>query len=113
MTCTQAVLSLLLFTPCNDGGGPSMDIAIAEALANPSRLESDRLKDALRRPDQILAFFEISPGMNVLDMFSGGGYYTEILSSVVGSKVKSRPTTTVRICRTLLKNWANALPKIK
>jgi len=61
-----------------------MDVAIAEALANPARPESDRMKDPLRKPDQVLSFFEIKPGMTVLDLFSGGGYYTEILSGVVG-----------------------------
>jgi predicted methyltransferase len=86
MTCTQAVLSLLLLTPCGDGGGNSMDLVIAEALASPARPESDRLRDALRRPDQILSFFEIAPGMKVLDLFSGGGYYTEILSGIVGTE---------------------------
>jgi len=86
MTCSQAVASLLLFTSCGDDGGPSMDLVVAEVLANPSRPESDRLRDALRRPDLVLSFFEISPGMKVLDLFSGGGYYTEILSGVVGAK---------------------------
>lgn len=84
MTCTQALLSLLLVAPCSDGGGQSMDVAIAEALANPDRLESDRARDPLRKPDQVLAFFEIKPGMRVLDLFSGGGYYTEIVSRIVG-----------------------------
>ena len=84
MTCTQAVLSLMLISPCSDGGGTSINLDIAEALANPARLESDRLRDPLSRPDLVLAFFEISPGMNVLDLFSGGGYYTEIISKVVG-----------------------------
>lgn len=84
MTCTQALLSLLLITPCTDGGTPAMDVAIAEALADPQRIESDRSRDPLRKPDQVLAFFEIKPGMRVLDLFSGGGYYTEILSRVVG-----------------------------
>ncbi len=88
MTCTQAVLSLLLFSPCNEGGGPSLDLAIAEALANPERPQADRLKDPLRRPDDVLAFFEVGPGMTVLDLFSGGGYYTEILSGVVGESGK-------------------------
>ena len=85
MTCTQALLSLLLISPCNDGGSPSMDIAIAEALASPQRIEADRARDPLRKPDQVLTFFEIKPGMRVLDLFSGGGYYTEILSRVVGA----------------------------
>jgi len=88
MTCTQAILSLLLISPCSDEGGPSMDLAIAESLASPARPETDRAKDALRRPDQVLAFFEIEPGMTVLDLFSGGGYYTELLSGTVGADGK-------------------------
>jgi len=86
MTCSQAMISLLFFTSCGDGGGPSMDLVVAEALANPARPESDRLRDALRRPDLVLSFFEIEPGMKVLDLFSGGGYYTEILSGIVGAE---------------------------
>jgi len=84
MTCVQAVLSLLLVSPCSDGGGSSTQAVIAAALAQPARMESDRAKDPLRKPDEVLAFFEIKPGMRVLDLFSGGGYYTEILSGVVG-----------------------------
>jgi predicted methyltransferase len=42
----------------------------------------------LRRPDLVLSFFEIEPGMTVLDLFSGGGYYSEILSRVVGDEGK-------------------------
>lgn len=56
----------------------------AAAVANPSRLEPDYARDAGRKPDQVLEFLGIERGMNVLDMFSGGGYYTEILSNVVG-----------------------------
>ena len=84
MTCMQAVLSLLLVSPCSDGGGSSSQAIYAEALAQPARLQSDREKDPLRKPGEVLAFFEIKPGMKVLDLFSGGGYYTEILSGVVG-----------------------------
>jgi len=84
MTCTQALLSLLLISPCTDGGGTSIDLNIAEALDSPQRREEDRLKDPFRKPDQVLSFFEIKPGMRVLDLFSGGGYYTEILSRTLG-----------------------------
>lgn len=84
MSCTQALLSLLLLSPCGDGGGPAMDLPIATALAAPERLESDRLRDPLRKPDEVLQFFGLQPGMSVLDLFSGGGYYTEIASRTVG-----------------------------
>lgn len=56
----------------------------AGALANPSRLEGDYARDAGRKPGQVLAFLGVERGMDVLDLFSGGGYYTEILSQVVG-----------------------------
>lgn len=57
---------------------------VQEAVAHPGRSDADRAADATRKPDQVLAFFGIEPGMTVLDMFSGGGYYTELLSYLVG-----------------------------
>ena len=54
------------------------------AVDAPGRTDADRARDAGRKPAEVLAFFGIEPGMTVLDMFSGGGYYTELLSRVVG-----------------------------
>jgi predicted methyltransferase len=56
----------------------------ADAVANEARPEADRGRDAGRKPAEVLEFFGIAPGMTVLDMFSGGGYYTEMLSYTVG-----------------------------
>jgi predicted methyltransferase len=58
------------------------------AVASPGRTDADRERDAGRKPAQVLEFFGIAPGMAVLDMFSGGGYYTEMLSHVVGPEGK-------------------------
>jgi predicted methyltransferase len=81
-------MSLFLLAPCNDNGGDSTHEAISQSLNSPDRLEQDLDKDAQRRPDVVLAFFEIEPGMTVLDLFSGGGYYTEIVSRIVGPEGK-------------------------
>ena len=54
------------------------------AVQHPARSASDRERDASRKPDQVLEFVGIVPGMRVLDMFSGGGYYTELMAYVVG-----------------------------
>lgn len=54
------------------------------AVSNPNRPAADRARDAGRKPAEVLAFFGIKPGMAVLDLFSGGGYYSELLSYVVG-----------------------------
>jgi len=58
--------------------------AIASALKAPGRLPEDLQQDANRKPAEVLAFFGVKPGMTVLDLFSGGGYYTEILAALVG-----------------------------
>ena len=59
MDCARAILVLLLFAPCGISSGNSMDMAIAESLASPERIELDRKNDPLRRPDLVLEFFEI------------------------------------------------------
>jgi predicted methyltransferase len=56
----------------------------AAAVATTSRPEADLSRDAGRKPADVLEFFGIVPGMSVLDLFSGGGYYAEILSYLVG-----------------------------
>jgi len=57
----------------------------ADAVASPTRPDADRERDAGRKPAEVLKFLGIEPGMAVLDMFSGGGYYTEIVAHVVGN----------------------------
>ncbi len=78
-------------------GGSAASIAEAAAIApaqipqnikaavdSPSRPSQDRALDAGRRPDQMLAFFGIQPGMKVGEIFAGGGYTTQLLSAAVG-----------------------------
>ena len=62
---------------------PEMSVYTA-AVTNASRPDADRERDAGRKPAEVLEFLGVAPGMTVLDMFSGGGYYTEILSHTVG-----------------------------
>lgn len=56
----------------------------AAAVAAPGRLAEDREQDAQRKPAELLAFFGVQPGMAVLDLYSGAGYFTELLAAVVG-----------------------------
>jgi predicted methyltransferase len=60
----------------------------AEAVAAETRLPGDYERDAGRKPALVLEFFGIERGDTVLDLFSGGGYYTELLSRVVGPEGK-------------------------
>ena len=54
------------------------------ALKNPQRRPADRTQDDRRKAAAVLEFFGIQPGMAVLDLYSGGGYYAELLSYLVG-----------------------------
>ena len=62
------------------------ELAVLAALASPERPAADRERDVSRQSAAVLHFFGVTPGMTVLDLYSGGGYYSEILSRLVGPK---------------------------
>jgi predicted methyltransferase len=53
-------------------------------VAAADRSDADRQLDAGRKPAELLAFFQVAPGMRVLDLAAGGGYTTELLARSVG-----------------------------
>ena len=57
----------------------------AAALADSTRPEADSSRDAARFPAEVLAFAQVGPGEKVGDFIIGGGYWTRILSNVVGA----------------------------
>jgi len=59
---------------------------ITAAINSPERPAADKALDAGRKPDQIMAFYGIKPGMKVADIFAGGGYMTELFARIVGPK---------------------------
>ena len=61
---------------------------IEDAIASPERTDKDRERDAREKPAEVLAFAGVKPGMTVVDMFAGGGYYSELLAGVVGPNGK-------------------------
>jgi predicted methyltransferase len=60
--------------------------SIAKAVADPSRSAAQVETDANRKPGETLAFAGVKPGMTIGEMFPGGGYFTQLLSDVVGPK---------------------------
>lgn len=59
---------------------------IASAVANPARPADFKAADSLRKPAETLAFSDVKPGMTVGEFYPGGGYFTMMLSDVVGPK---------------------------
>lgn len=56
------------------------------ALAHAGRPERDLKRDPLDHPAEILRLSGIKPGMSVADFLGDSGYYSELLSYVVGPK---------------------------
>jgi predicted methyltransferase len=61
---------------------------ISAAVADSARPAEDKQRDAERKPAETLAFAGVKPGDTVIEIAPGKGYYTRLLSAVVGSKGK-------------------------
>ena len=83
-------LALLLVAAADTAPLPADKIPapIRAAIAAPDRPDADKALDAGRDPAQWLAFFGVVPGMQVADVWAGGGYTTELLARIVGPKGK-------------------------
>lgn len=55
-------------------------------LAGEHRSESNRLRDSFRNPAQTLEFFGVTPTSVVVEMYPGGGWYTEVLAPVLAKE---------------------------
>jgi predicted methyltransferase len=89
-----AFVSLWLVSACtsrapqaqsrNAAGAVIIPPAIVAIVAATDRSPQDRALDAGRHPAEMLAFFDIRPGMKVAEIGAGGGYTTELLARAVG-----------------------------
>jgi predicted methyltransferase len=57
-----------------------------DAVAHPGRPAADLERDTIDHPAQILRLAGIKPGMRVGDFLAANGYYSELLSYIVGPK---------------------------
>ena len=78
----------LLAAPVNLGlparlAAQAADPAMARVLADPRR-DGDRARDAYRHPAETLAFFEVKPGMTVVDYLPAGGWFTRVIAPYLG-----------------------------
>jgi predicted methyltransferase len=53
-------------------------------LADKERPDTEKALDSTRKPNEVLAFYGVKSGDKVADIFAARGYYTAILSQVVG-----------------------------
>jgi predicted methyltransferase len=78
-----ALAGLGLASACaTEPAAPAVDYAAI--LADPVRPEADRVRDSDRKPAELVAFAGVRPGDRIAELAPGGGYFTRILSGVVG-----------------------------
>lgn len=56
---------------------------LASALAGTHRSDKNRKRDIYRHPAETLTFFGLRDDMNVVELWPGGGWYTEVLAPVL------------------------------
>jgi hypothetical protein len=93
------------------GAPPTIEsTAISAAVDSPDGPTADLMRDAARKPREMLAFFGIKPGMKILDLFSGGGWYAELEERVVGLTGRGpemrMPATTLNVNTALMRPWS-------
>jgi predicted methyltransferase len=83
-----AIIALITFGVAIEGafaaGQGAIPKYIVAALADRGRPAADTAADPNRKPAETLAFSGVKPGDWVLELAPGNGYYTRLLSAVVG-----------------------------
>jgi predicted methyltransferase len=74
-----ATLALIAF-------GSALADIYSQALSHPGRPAEDVARDATDHPAEVLRLAGIRSGMQVADFLGSGGYYSELLSYLVGPK---------------------------
>lgn len=82
----------------------------AAAVANAERPEADKARDADRKPGEMLAFAGVRPGWKVAEISPGGGYFTRLLSFVVGAN--GYVYTSTRRPAPAIEAWARSHPNV-
>jgi predicted methyltransferase len=76
-----SVLVLILSLPFGlCGPAASADLTLDAAVHNPQRSAKFIARDSARHPLEELAFFGVTPQSTVVEIWPGGGYWTEILA---------------------------------
>jgi len=73
---TTIITALMLFT----APAYSSDARLTDAVSGDHRSTANKARDLHRHPAETLDFFGIKPNMTVVEIFPGGGWYTEILA---------------------------------
>ena len=64
----------------------SAGLSLDEILAGDHRSDANRARDPYRHPKETLEFFGLRPDMHVVEIWPGGGWYTEVIAPYVNEQ---------------------------
>lgn len=113
--------TLLILAGCAaySGSGASGDEHAAAAargidmaVAAPTRTPANVARDTYRHPAETLKFFGVNGGQNIVELWPGGGWYTEILAPLVnghgGTLTAAAPWDRLKT----IQGWQTAKPDV-
>ena len=56
------------------------EVTLADIAASEIRSADNKARDKFRHPVETLTFFELTPGQTVVEIWPGGGWYTEVIA---------------------------------
>jgi predicted methyltransferase len=80
------IFGLILLIVASVQAEGTIKSVIAGAVADTTRPADSRARDSARKPAEILIFSGIAEGDKIVEITPGGGYYTALLSRVVGDE---------------------------
>jgi predicted methyltransferase len=116
MAVTATIMAACTGGSATEGGASNKaaaaQAAIDAAVAAPSRTATNLPRDQYRHPAQTLGFFGIKPGDTIVELWPGGGWYTEILAPFAnaggGTLYAAGPWTRLKT----VQDWQAAKPDV-
>jgi predicted methyltransferase len=79
-------VAALAFWNAGFAAGTPIDPALKAAIADPARTATFVARDGARHPAEELTFFGLTSFQHVIELWPGGGYWTEILAPYLAAK---------------------------
>jgi len=113
---------VLIFSSVAFAGPMSFSDMLAAGMEGEHRSEGNKARDQYRHPAETLEFFGIQGDMTVMEIWPGGGWYTEILAPVMRDhgklviatwdpKVEDQPSFRYQLPKKMAKTFAE-YPKV-
>ena len=83
-----AVIAAVSLTPAACANPAKDATALDSAVAASHRSDANKARDQYRHPKETLAFFGVKPTHKVVELWPGGGWYTEILAPYLAKSGK-------------------------